>query len=180
MAFRSGKGSKVKFATDSQRLLQALNEQDQAFRKLAMSPAINSASKAGRELSARLAEAVSPIQKVAEQLHTPQYQRAIDIARQLAVTSSNISVPKSPAPQLAATHIPAPGERVRSVAELGALVRRARKAMKMNQSEFAAHAGVGRRFVSELEGGKPSLEFDRVMACAQAAGIDLTARLRSR
>jgi transcriptional regulator with XRE-family HTH domain len=52
--------------------------------------------------------------------------------------------------------------------------------MNMNQSEFAAHAGVGRRFVSELESGKPSLEFDRVMACVQAAGIDLTARLRSR
>jgi y4mF family transcriptional regulator len=60
------------------------------------------------------------------------------------------------------------------------MVRRARKAMNMNQSEFAAHAGVGRRFVSELESGKPSLEFDRVMACVQAAGIDLTARLRSR
>ncbi|MGB3740272.1 MAG: helix-turn-helix domain-containing protein [Pontixanthobacter sp.] len=170
----------MKLATDSQRLLQVLNEQDQAFRKLATSPAINSVNEAGRELSARLAEAVQPIQKVAEQLQTPQYQRAIDIARQLSAASSNISAPQLPAPQIAAPRVPAPGERVRSVAELGAVVRRVRKAMKMNQSEFAAHAGVGRRFVSELEGGKPSLEFDRVMACAQAAGIDLTARLRSR
>lgn len=170
----------MKSSTDSQRLLKALDEQNQAFRRLAANPAIGSVGKAGRELSVRLAEAVQPIQKVAEQLHTPQYQRAIDIARQLSVSSSNISVPKLPAPQIAAPRMPAPGERVRSVAELGALVRRARKTMKMNQSEFAAHAGVGRRFVSELEGGKASLEFDRVMACAQAAGIDLTARLRSR
>lgn len=65
-----------------------------------------------------------------------------------------------------------------SIAELGMMVRSARKAMNMNQAEFAAHAGVGRRFVSELEGGKPSLEFDKVLGCAVAAGIDLLAKRR--
>lgn len=170
----------MKPAADSQRLLKALNEQDQAFRKLATNPAIGSVSKVGRELSERLAEVVSPIQKVGERLHTPEYRRAIDIARQLSEASTGLSVPKLPTPQIEAPGMPVPGQRIGSVADLGALVRRARKAMKMNQSEFAAHAGVGRRFVSELEGGKASLEFDRVMACAQAAGIDLTARLRSR
>ncbi|KEO88922.1 hypothetical protein EH31_15960 [Erythrobacter longus] len=170
----------MKPATDSQRLLKALNEQDQAFRKLATNPAIGSVSKVGRELSAILAEVVSPIQKVGERLHTPEYRRAIDIARQLSEASTGLPVSRPPTPRIEAPRMPPSGERIRSVAELGALVRRARKAMKMNQSEFAAHAGVGRRFVSELEGGKASLEFDRVMACAQAAGIDLTARLRSR
>jgi y4mF family transcriptional regulator len=67
---------------------------------------------------------------------------------------------------------------LKSIAELGLMVRDARKAMKMNQAEFGAHAGVGRRFVSELEGGKPSLEFDKVLACAGAAGVDLFARNR--
>jgi len=65
-----------------------------------------------------------------------------------------------------------------SITELGVMVRTARKAMKMNQAEFAAHAGVGRRFVSELEGGKPSLEFDKVLGCATAAGIDVFAKKR--
>ena len=170
----------MKPATDSQRLLKALNEQDQAFRKLASSPSLDAVSKINRVINDLIEGPGATARKIAEQLHTPQYQRAIDIARQLSDASSGLSVPKLPAPRIAAPHMPAPGERVRSVAELGALVRRARKAMKMNQSEFAAHAGVGRRFVSELEGGKASLEFDRVMACAQAAGIDLTARLRSR
>lgn len=164
----------MKSMTDSQRLLKALNAQDQAFRKLAGSPSLDAVTKTNREIK-RLTELVSPAQKLTEQLHNPQYQRAIDFARQLSEASSSISAPK-----LASPHMHAPGERVRSVVELGALVRRARKAMKMNQSEFAAHAGVGRRFVSELEGGKASLEFDRVMACAQAAGIDLTAKLRNR
>lgn len=67
---------------------------------------------------------------------------------------------------------------LKSIADLGLMVRDARKAMKMNQAEFAAHAGVGRRFVSELEGGKPSLEFDKVLACAGAAGVDLFATKR--
>jgi y4mF family transcriptional regulator len=65
-----------------------------------------------------------------------------------------------------------------SAADIGALIRKARKALKLSQTEFAQHAGVGRRFVSELEAGKPSLEFDKVLACAAAAGIDITARTR--
>src|SRR3546814_9948553 len=68
---------------------------------------------------------------------------------------------------------------LKSIAELGPMVRDARKAMKMNQAEFAAHAGVGRRFVSELEGGKPRLEFDKVLACTGAADRKST-RLNSR
>jgi y4mF family transcriptional regulator len=65
-----------------------------------------------------------------------------------------------------------------SAADIGALIRKARKALKLSQTEFAQHAGVGRRFVSELEAGKPSLEFDKVLAAAAAAGIDITARAR--
>lgn len=65
-----------------------------------------------------------------------------------------------------------------SAADIGALIRKARKALKLSQTEFAQHAGVGRRFVSELEAGKPSVEFDKVLACAAAAGIDITARAR--
>jgi y4mF family transcriptional regulator len=68
---------------------------------------------------------------------------------------------------------------IRSAADLGPLVRKARKAMQMTQNDFAAHAGVGRRFLSELEGGKPSLEFDKVLACAEAAGIEIFSRSRS-
>lgn len=67
---------------------------------------------------------------------------------------------------------------LQSPATLGEMVRSARKAMKMSQSHFAAHAGVGRRFVSELESGKESVEFGKALACAAAAGIDLWAQSR--
>jgi y4mF family transcriptional regulator len=163
--------------TDSQRILQALNEQDQTFRRLAVNPALDTAAKTGRQISARITEALSPVHKLAERMQTPEFRSAAEIARQVS-TGLAASIPHRA--HLETARLPVAGVQVQSVADLGALVRSARKAMKMNQSEFAAHAGVGRRFVSELESGKPSLEFDRVMACLQAAGIDLTARLRNR
>jgi y4mF family transcriptional regulator len=70
-------------------------------------------------------------------------------------------------------------ESIRTVSDLGTMIRKARKGMKLTQAAFAAHAGVGRRFISELEGGKGSLEFDKVIACALAAGIDISARSRT-
>ena len=45
---------------------------------------------------------------------------------------------------------------------LGAFVRERRKARGLNQGELAELAGVGTRFVSELERGKPTLRLDRV------------------
>ncbi|MGZ8297812.1 MAG: helix-turn-helix transcriptional regulator [Allosphingosinicella sp.] len=63
-------------------------------------------------------------------------------------------------------------------ADLGSIIRSARKALALNQQEFADLAGVGRRFVSELESGKPSLEFDKVLRCCAAAGIDILAAPR--
>ncbi|SIN83184.1 transcriptional regulator, y4mF family [Parasphingorhabdus marina DSM 22363] len=66
-----------------------------------------------------------------------------------------------------------------NVGELGKRIRTARKAMKLNQQQFADTAGVGRRFVSELENGKESLEIGLVLACCAAAGIDLFAKPRN-
>ena len=63
-------------------------------------------------------------------------------------------------------------------ADLGHLVRTARKASGLNQQAFADLAGVGRRFVSELESGKTTLEFGKVLRCCAAAGIDLFAARR--
>lgn len=68
---------------------------------------------------------------------------------------------------------------VNSVATLGLLVRDARKAAGFNQQQLADLAGVGRRFVSELEAGKPTLEIERVFACCHALGIDISATRRA-
>jgi len=65
------------------------------------------------------------------------------------------------------------GEHVMSVADIGRRVREARKAMDMTQQRFADLAGVGRRFLIELEQGKPSLEIGKVLTVCRAAGIRL-------
>lgn len=57
--------------------------------------------------------------------------------------------------------------------EIGEAVRRARKTMGLRQDEFAAAAGVGLRFVVELERGKPTVQLGRVLAVLAAAGLDL-------
>ena len=62
--------------------------------------------------------------------------------------------------------------------DLGEVVRAARKDRKMSQANFADLAGVGRRFLSELEAGKPTLEIGKVLLVLTAAGIELVARDR--
>lgn len=86
------------------------------------------------------------------------------------------AAPAAPAPPL-----PRQATRVRltTVGDLGALVRTARLQLGFTQQSFADLAGVGRRFVSELESGKPTLEADRVLRCCAAAGIDIFAELRA-
>ena len=61
---------------------------------------------------------------------------------------------------------------------MGRLVRTARQSMRLSQQQFADLAGVGRRFVSELENGKATLEFGLVLQVCSAAGIDINAKRR--
>lgn len=48
-----------------------------------------------------------------------------------------------------------------SSTEFGAEVRRLRQAANMTQRDLATAAGVGERFVVELEAGKPRCELDK-------------------
>lgn len=58
---------------------------------------------------------------------------------------------------------------------LGEMIQRRRKNMDMTQQEFADLCGVGRRVVSEIENGKGTAQFDKIMALCLGAGIDLIA-----
>lgn len=74
----------------------------------------------------------------------------------------------------------APGEEtfIASVKALGSIVQANRIMLRLSQQELADMAGVGRRFVSELENGKATLEIGRVLKVCQALGVDLVARKR--
>jgi y4mF family transcriptional regulator len=56
---------------------------------------------------------------------------------------------------------------------LGEAIQRARKAMGLRQDELAAAAGVGLRFLVELERGKPTVQLGRALAVVAAVGLDL-------
>ena len=56
----------------------------------------------------------------------------------------------------------------------GSLVRSRRKAMRMRQDQLALATGVGRRFVIDLEAGKPSCQLGRSLLVAKAlGGVDI-------
>lgn len=56
---------------------------------------------------------------------------------------------------------------------LGEAIRTARKALGLRQDELAATAGVGLRFLVELERGKPTVQLGRTLAVMAAVGLDL-------
>jgi transcriptional regulator with XRE-family HTH domain len=53
----------------------------------------------------------------------------------------------------------------------GSLIRSRRKALKMRQDQLALATGVGRRFLIDLEAGKPSCQLGRSLLVAQALGL---------
>jgi HTH-type transcriptional regulator/antitoxin HipB len=59
---------------------------------------------------------------------------------------------------------------VACVADVGAAVRGVRKRLGMSQGELALAAGVGVRFLVELERGKPSVRFELVLRVIEALG----------
>ena len=60
-----------------------------------------------------------------------------------------------------------------SAAEVGQLVRDARKAQKMTQDQLAALTGTGRRVISEIENGKESVQIGKLLLILAALGIGL-------
>jgi HTH-type transcriptional regulator / antitoxin HipB len=53
----------------------------------------------------------------------------------------------------------------------GSHIRRRRKALKMRQDQLALATGVGRRFLIDLEAGKPSCQLGRSLLVAEALGL---------
>jgi transcriptional regulator with XRE-family HTH domain len=61
----------------------------------------------------------------------------------------------------------------------GSLIRSRRKALRMRQDQLALATGVGRRFLIELEAGKPSCQLGRSLLVAEALGVKPTEILAS-
>lgn len=62
---------------------------------------------------------------------------------------------------------------IRQPDELGRLVRQRRKEAGLTLVELAGLAGVGVRFLSELERGKPTVQIGKVLAILGLLGLEL-------
>lgn len=156
-----------------------------AIRRVEMANALTAVSKALRPQTNALAEA-------------PQSQpnslagmaKQVEMASALAAVSEQYETLRPQVTALAAmpAYVPtrpqttAPsvtrGSRVSTAEELGARIRQRRQALGMTQQDVADAAGTGRRFVSELEAGKPTLEIGKILDVCQAIGLDLTLATR--
>ncbi|BBL58665.1 helix-turn-helix transcriptional regulator [Methylomonas koyamae] len=59
---------------------------------------------------------------------------------------------------------------IHSTQQLGQALRTARKHLGLTQSELALAAGVGVRFIVDLEAGKPTVRLETVMRVIEALG----------
>ena len=67
-------------------------------------------------------------------------------------------------------------QRTLTPAEIGYIVRASRKAAGLRQYELAGAAGVGLRFIVDLEAGKPTAQLGKALQVLQALGcsFDIT------
>ena len=60
---------------------------------------------------------------------------------------------------------------VRKMEDAAEIVRRTRKAQKISQTVLSQASNVGLRFVGDIERGKPTIQFDKLMAVLTSLGI---------
>lgn len=60
---------------------------------------------------------------------------------------------------------------VRKMEDVAEIVRRTRKAQKISQMVLSQASNVGLRFVGDIERGKPTIQFDKLMAVLTSLGI---------
>ncbi len=63
---------------------------------------------------------------------------------------------------------------MKTTMELGATLRARRKELKLTQRDLAMTCGTGVRFIGDLEGGKPTCQFGKVMDVIHALGLKLS------
>lgn len=59
--------------------------------------------------------------------------------------------------------------------DLGKIIRKARKSQGLTQEELAGMTGTGRRFISEVENGKETIQIGKLLLVLAALGIALYA-----
>lgn len=64
-------------------------------------------------------------------------------------------------------------KRIKTPADIGTVVRIARKEQNLRQDELAGVSGVGLRFIVDLEAGKPTAQIGKVLQVLQTLGCSV-------
>ena len=72
-----------------------------------------------------------------------------------------------------------PNGKIKSPEDLGNVIRKARKSQGATQAEFAALCGVGVRFISDLENGKPTAQLGKALQVIHCLGLEMSLQPRS-
>ena len=62
---------------------------------------------------------------------------------------------------------------VHSVQDIGLFVRARRKELGLTQRDLAEYCGCGVRFISDLEGGKPTVEMGKAIVVINTLSLDV-------
>lgn len=72
-----------------------------------------------------------------------------------------------------------PNGSVDGPADLGSMVRSARRNARLSQQDLADACGVGRRFISELEAGKPTAQLGLALTVIRSLGLQVIIEQRN-
>lgn len=65
------------------------------------------------------------------------------------------------------------GIKIKSVADLGSVVRQTRKGQTLTQVDIAGLAQTGNRFLVDLENGKETIQLGKVLTVLELLGLEL-------
>lgn len=63
--------------------------------------------------------------------------------------------------------------KIKSAKDLGNYVREFRESQKMTQADILGLANTGNRFIVELENGKPTVQFQKVLDVLDVLGLEI-------
>ena len=66
---------------------------------------------------------------------------------------------------------------INEMTQIAEVVRKTRKKQKVSQTILSQASNVGLRFVGDIERGKPSVQFDKLLAVLTSLGISLKLEL---
>ena len=66
---------------------------------------------------------------------------------------------------------------INEMTQIAEVVRKTRKNQKVSQTVLSQASNVGLRFVGDIERGKPSVQFDKLLAVLTSLGISLKLEL---